>query len=64
MFRPSETANDLFRRLHNSNQVQFNLRITPSRYEQLSFGSIIEVQASLEELPQVSYTYCSMTSSV
>jgi hypothetical protein len=50
MFRPNETANDLFRRLNNR---AFDLRVRPDRFEQVMFGSAIEVQTNSAELSEV-----------
>ena len=52
MFKPSETANDLFRRLNNR---AFNLRTRPDRMEQLLFGSTVEVQMNTPEISEVSW---------
>mmetsp|Transcript_58679 Transcript_58679/g.115382 ORF Transcript_58679/g.115382 Transcript_58679/m.115382 type:complete len:220 (-) Transcript_58679:42-701(-) len=49
MFKPSETANDLFRRLNNR---AFNLRTRPDRMEQLLFGSTVEVQMNTPEISE------------
>lgn len=50
MFRPNETANDLFRRLHNR---AFDLRVRPDRVEQLMFGTAVEVQMKAMEMSEV-----------
>jgi hypothetical protein len=50
MFRPNETANDLFRRLHNRS---FDLRSKPDRVEQIPFGNAVEVQCPPFDLSEV-----------
>lgn len=52
MLRPSETANDLFRRLNND---VFDLRLSQERTEKLQFGSTIEVQSRCSEITEVCY---------
>lgn len=52
MLRPSETANDLFRRLNND---VFDLRLSQEKTEKLQFGSTIEVQSRSSEITEVSY---------
>lgn len=53
MFKPSETANDLFRRLHNRS---FDLRSKPDRVEQLPFGIAVDVQCAASDISEVSLT--------
>jgi hypothetical protein len=56
MFRPNETANDLFRRLHNRS---FDLRSKPDRVEPIPFGNAVEVQCPPFDLSEVVCTrYC------
>ncbi|KAJ1410187.1 hypothetical protein B484DRAFT_435887 [Ochromonadaceae sp. CCMP2298] len=50
MFKPSESANDLFRRLNNQ---AFDFRVRPDRCERLVFGDILEVQAQPADIPEV-----------
>ena len=50
MFKPNETANDLFRRLNNE---VFELRLNQDRIEKIQFGSAIEVQAHCSEMTEV-----------
>ena len=50
MLRPSETANDLFRRLNND---VFDLRLSQERTEKLQFGSTMEVQSRSSEITEV-----------
>ena len=49
MFKPSENANELFRRLNNST---FELRIKQGRTERLNFGDIVEIQAQTSEITE------------
>lgn len=59
MFKPSETANDLFRRLNND---VFELRLSQEKTEKLQFGSTIEVQAQSAEITEVQlFTFCCST---
>lgn len=50
MFRPSENANELFRRLNND---QFDFRVSPDKIEKLPFGASIEVQAKCSDMTEV-----------
>ena len=53
MFRPSESANDLFRRLNNR---AFELRVRSDKIEHVMFGSTVEVQSSPSDISEVQYT--------
>ncbi len=50
MFRPSENANELFRRL---NSDHFEFQVGPDKVEKLPFGTTIEVQAKNAETTEV-----------
>jgi hypothetical protein len=50
MYRPSETANDLFRRLSSS---FFDVRVSGENYERVQFGDKVEVQAARGDVTEV-----------
>lgn len=52
MFRPSETANDLFRRVANNGLI-FEYKISSKPTERLNFGDVVEVQAGAGDIPEV-----------
>ena len=50
MLKPSENANDLFRRM---NTVSFELRVKLDKTEKLQFGDVVELQAGASEMTEV-----------
>lgn len=57
MFRPSENANDLFRRMAINGQ-SFEYRINNKSNEKLNFGDVVEIQSITSEIPEVCVEVC------